>query len=76
MKCPFNSFFIICSIGEGNKAHNITEEEVKILPYETAFCGGIDPEVFCDISCYEDSNCQTLGYNLTKLPCYCAAQVS
>ena len=52
------------------------EEEVKILPFQVPFCGDLNPELECDISCYEDSNCQTLGFDFNKLQCACAAQVS
>ena len=67
-----------CTGGE-NKPHDLQEEEeegVKILPFQVPFCGDINPELKCDISCYEDSNCQTLGFDFNKFQCSCAAQVS
>lgn len=62
--------------GGNNEPHDLEEEEKEVLPYEVPFCGDIDPESVCSIECYQDPDCQTLGYNLTAFPCKCAAQVT
>lgn len=49
--------------------------DTQILPYATPYCGYVDPELECNIPCYEDPKCQNLGYNVSIYSCACPDQV-
>ncbi|PWN33985.1 uncharacterized protein FA14DRAFT_180621 [Meira miltonrushii] len=69
----FFAFFAFVTMGESTSEGN-NKRDGSVLPYSTPSCGS-NTKHACKFTCRKKPHCQDLGFDRSKIPCSCPAQI-